>query len=252
MFNREDHISKLEMFIRSRLDSSIKKMGMVSGFMPKRQSSEEVKEPQIQSYASFDEETGRPLDSKSKDATFGEVSIDTKNVVEESFESPCISPEASKARTMNSAYSMPRSIPSAKPQYSEPKKTSKKSAFSISDFISNRFEDSAVAKKLNYYMHERDITTAMIYERCYIDRKLISKITNRNNYHPSKNTMLALCLGLRLNMDEATEFLSLGGFSFSNTSKFDLVIEYILINEIYDVRFVNEMLEKYDQPLLGA
>ena len=101
-------------------------------------------------------------------------------------------------------------------------------------------------------MHERDITTAMIYERCYIDRKLISKITNRSNYHPSKNTMLALCLGLQLSMPEAVDFLALGGFSFSNTSKFDLIMEYMLTNEIYDVRFVNEMLEKYDQPLLGA
>lgn len=123
---------------------------------------------------------------------------------------------------------------------------------SISSFLSKHFEDSAVAKKLNYYMHAKDITTAMIYERCYIDRKLISKITNRSNYHPSKNTMLALCIGLRLTINEAEEFVSLAGYSFSNTSKFDLIIQYMLINEIFDLYFINEMLEKYDQPLLGA
>lgn len=122
----------------------------------------------------------------------------------------------------------------------------------ISSFLSERFEESAVAKKLNYYMHAKDITTAMIYERCYIDRKLISKITNRGNYHPSKSTMLALCIGLQLNRNEAIEFLALAGYSFTNTSKSDLIFEYMITNSIYDLRFINEMLEKYEQPIMGA
>lgn len=105
----------------------------------------------------------------------------------------------------------------------------------IRDYLQNRYQANAVAKKLNLYMFERDITTSMIYERCFVDRKLISKITSGSNYHPSKSTMLALCIGLQLSLQEAEEFLSLAGYSFSSGSKFDLIIKFMLENAIYDI-----------------
>lgn len=122
----------------------------------------------------------------------------------------------------------------------------------IDDFLKESFEEGGVAKRLNLYMYERDITTAMIYERCFVDRKLISKITSGKNYHPSKNTMLALCIGLRLNLQEGEAFLLLAGYSFSNTSKYDLIMKFMLQNEIYDLDIINEMLYLYEQPCLGA
>lgn len=122
----------------------------------------------------------------------------------------------------------------------------------IDDFLKESFEEEGIAKRLNLYMYERDITTAMIYERCFVDRRLISKITSGTNYHPSKNTMLALCIGLRLNLQEGEEFLLLAGYSFSNTSKYDLIMKFMLQNEIYDLDIINEMLYLYEQPCLGT
>lgn len=122
----------------------------------------------------------------------------------------------------------------------------------IDDFLQESFEEDGVAKRLNLYMYERDITTAMIYKRCFVDRRLISKITGGTNYHPSKNTMLALCIGLQLNLQEGEEFLLLAGYSFSNSSKYDLIIKFMLQNEIYDLDTINEMLYQYEQPCLGA
>lgn len=122
----------------------------------------------------------------------------------------------------------------------------------IDDFLKESFEEEGIAKRVNLYMYERDITTAMIYERCFVDRRLISKITSGTNYHPSKNTMLALCIGLRLNLQEGEEFLLLAGYSFSNTSKYDLIMKFMLQNEIYDLDIINEMLYLYEQPCLGA
>ena len=92
----------------------------------------------------------------------------------------------------------------------------------------------------------------MIYKRCFVDRRLISKITGGTNYHPSKNTMLALCIGLQLNLQEGEEFLLLAGYSFSSSSKYDLIIKFLLQNEIYDLDTINEMLYQYEQPCLGA
>lgn len=122
----------------------------------------------------------------------------------------------------------------------------------MDDFLKSNFDEDGLAKRLNLYMYERDITTAMIYERCYVDRRLISKITSGTNYHPSKNTMLALCIGLHLNLQEGEEFLLLAGYSFSNTSKYDLIIKFMLQNKIYDLDTINDMLDQYEQPCFGA
>ncbi len=122
----------------------------------------------------------------------------------------------------------------------------------MDSFLESTLDENGVAKKLNLYMYERDITTAMIYERCFVDRRLISKITSQSNYHPSKSTMLALCIGLQLNLQEGEEFLNLAGYSFSNTSKYDLMIKFFLKNEIYDLDTINDLLYQYHQPCLGA
>lgn len=120
----------------------------------------------------------------------------------------------------------------------------------LSDFIEDELEDS-FAKKLNQYMFERDITTAEIYKRCFVDRKLISKITSVDTYHPSKSTVLALCFGLRLNLEESEYFMALAGYAFSKSSKYDLVLKFLLMDQTYDIDVVNEMLYRFEQPCFG-
>lgn len=39
---------------------------------------------------------------------------------------------------------------------------------------------------------------------------------------------------------------------FSTTQKFDVIVEYFIINGKYDIFKINEVLFKYDQPLLGG
>ena len=41
---------------------------------------------------------------------------------------------------------------------------SKRAASDMDSFLENTFDENGVAKKLNLYMYERDITTAMIYD----------------------------------------------------------------------------------------
>lgn len=245
MFNREEHIANLDSFINFRIvnfDGSYEDKCS----LPKEASlfMAEAQEFTSDACEEVAEECKERLPEPQPDAVPPLV--------------PPVMPQPSASSSRR--FAMPQAMPSKKSASNEmgtPVKrveTTKKEPITsaISSFLKEKFEDSAVAKKLNYYMHAKDITTSMIYERCYVDRKLISKITNRSNYHPSKATMLALCIGLQLNITEATEFIALAGYSFTNTSKFDLVIEYMLTNEIYDLRFINEMLEKYEQPLLGA
>ena len=42
------------------------------------------------------------------------------------------------------------------------------------------------------------------------------------------------------------------GYALSPSSYFDLIIEYCVENEIYDIYEVNILLFEYEQPLLGG
>lgn len=129
--------------------------------------------------------------------------------------------------------------------------TEEMNSASLEDYLNTNYSSVGVAQKLNRYMYERDINTKMIYERCFIDRKLISKIA-KGNYHPSKRTMLLLCIGLQLSVEEGEEFLRLAGYSFSNNDRMDLIIRFALKLSCYSLDAINEMLYEYNLQCIGA
>ena len=99
---------------------------------------------------------------------------------------------------------------------------------------------------------EKHMTDAQCYKRANIDRRLFNKIKNNPGYRPGKQTVLAFIIALRLSLDEAREMLSKAGFALSHSSKSDIVVEYCLINGIYDIFEINEVLFSLDLPLLGC
>lgn len=80
-----------------------------------------------------------------------------------------------------------------------------------------------------------------VYKKGNIDRRLFSKIRNRD-YIPAKKTVIALCLALGLNRSDADVLLQSAGYSLSKSDDYDLAIAFCLEKKIYDIFDINEIL----------
>ena len=85
-----------------------------------------------------------------------------------------------------------------------------------------------------------------------IDRKAFSKLRCGTTKKPSKSTAMALAIALELNLDETKDLLSRAGYALSPCSKQDLIVQYFIENEAYDIYALNDVLSEYGEPELGV
>lgn len=114
------------------------------------------------------------------------------------------------------------------------------------DYVINKSRKSSLKKKernnneivdirtfqemLIYYMNIRNEKPSEVYKRAGIDRKLFSKIMN-NNYHPSKDTVIKLCFGLKLTYKQSSDLLSRADYAFNPASESDRYLMNLLKNQ---------------------
>ena len=118
----------------------------------------------------------------------------------------------------------------------------------IDDFLQQQGE--TFSHMLLRMIDERNLKDSQVYRDANIDRRLFSKIRGDEDYIPSKKTVICFCMALKLDLSEARELLEAAGYALSTSSRFDLIIMYLLENKEFNVVFANIVLEKYGEGAL--
>lgn len=113
--------------------------------------------------------------------------------------------------------------------------------------------ESSFRDLLNALINERPFKkSSEVYKACGLSKSTFSKSLNYTiDYKPSKSTVAAYAIGLKLGMEEAQALYHAAGYHLGNIDLTDRVVRFFLEEQIYDVMEVNSCLAVMGLPLLG-
>ena len=98
----------------------------------------------------------------------------------------------------------------------------------------NKIHKYSFAGYLQQLINKKGMKNSEVYATANITKQYFSKLIN-GKVNPSKEKVIALAIGLHLNMDETKDILKIAGYAFSPYSQTDIVVKYFINNKDYNV-----------------
>ena len=117
----------------------------------------------------------------------------------------------------------------------------------VDAFIKSSKDKLNFQNTLMQLIADRKVDNSVIYKKACIDKKFFSKIISNKDYVPKKHTVMALGLALELPLVKYESFLASAGYAFMPSSKFDLIIKYCVMNQIYNLINVDVILDDHGE-----
>ena len=174
-------------------------------------------------------------------ADFAFANEEDDNAEEEQISSVPMQSMATPPQQMSS--SRPSEMPIPEFLHSESKKRT------IDEVLRTKAE--TFSSMLLRLIDEKGLKDSEVYKKANIDRRLFSKIRGDEDYVPSRKTAISFCLALQLELEEAKKLLETAGYALSTSSRFDLIIMYLIENKEYNIHFANIVLEDYGEGTLS-
>ena len=112
-------------------------------------------------------------------------------------------------------------------------------------------KEESFSTRLLRLIDEKGMKDSDVYKRAGIDRRLFSKIRGDDGYVPSRKTAISFCLALQLDLEDADKLLATAGYTLSNSSRFDIIIMYLIAKHEFDICFANIVLDDYGEGTLS-
>lgn len=132
----------------------------------------------------------------------------------------------------------------------EPVCCSSSEGLSLDDFLKEK--DAGFTETLLDMIKQKGLKNSAVYKKANISKQHFSKLINDPNAKPSKQTAIALALGLELDLEGTQDLIGRAGYALNKSSNFDLIIRYFIEHKRYNVIEINIALYEFDQSLLGS
>lgn len=119
-------------------------------------------------------------------------------------------------------------------------------------YMKDEKEDLSFQEHLLKLIIAKDMDNKVVYKSSNVSKGAFSKIMCGDTKKPQKKTVLGLCIGLKLNLDEARDLLASADMAFNPYNKRDKLVIDCIEREQYNIMIVNGMLFSCKQPLLGS
>lgn len=121
---------------------------------------------------------------------------------------------------------------------------------SLEDVVKNL--DKTFMELVFSFADAKGLTDVEVQKKANLDRKAFSKLKCGTTKNPSKATALALAVALELDLDDTKDLLSRAGLALSPCSKQDVIVQYFINKEVYDIYEINVALFEHGEQLLGT